>query len=437
MLAAPLGGGGDINLSPTDGARASFIRRSACGASVNRDPSPVRAEILRDISREEVTRLTSELVKIPTVNPPGEERRICEFIASWLEKRGVAAELLEEVEGRTNVQAVVQGELPGGRTLVLNGHTDVVPVGNGWTKDPFGGRVEKGRVYGRGAADMKGGVASTMVAAAALHRHRKSLRGRLVLQAVADEEVGGQIGTGYLVRRGLRGDLAIVAEPTGLEVCVSHKGVVRFEVTTLGKSAHSSVPWEGRSAVLDMNVIVDALRAYGERLAKGRKHPLLGAPTVNVGVIQGGVAVNFVPDKCRIVAERRVVPPETVEEASRQVQKVVEDAAKKAGARYEMRFNSRSKTSDAGGEKAKVGVVLKAASEVIGRPAKAKGFLATCDARFLSNDAKIPSLVFGPGSLPKVHAPDEYVETKELEQAARVFALSFMYLQRVRPENEI
>jgi succinyl-diaminopimelate desuccinylase len=305
----------------------------------------------------------------------------------------------------------------------------VVPVGNGWTKDPFGGQVEKGRLYGRGAADMKGGVASMMVAAAALHRHRKRLRGSLVLQAVADEEVGGPIGTGYLVRRGLKADLAIVGEPTGLDVCVCHKGVIRFEVTTFGKSAHSSVPWEGRSAILDMNVIVDALRDYGEKLARGRKHPLLGAPTVNVGVIQGGVAVNFVPDKCRIVAERRLVPPETVEETSRDVERLVGAAAKKSGARYEMKFNSKSKSSDASRERRKVGVVLKAASAVLGKPVRAKGFLATCDARFLSNDAKVPSLVFGPGSLAKVHAPDEYVQVRELERAARVFALSYLGLQ--------
>lgn len=433
MLAGRIRWGADISLQ--DGPVA--LRRAPEDVLPPRaPPGPMKAhpvarpaEVLRLIDRDEVARLTSELVRFPTVNPPGEERQIAEFIASWLEKRHIDASLLEEVPGRTNVEALVEGELPGGKTLVLNGHTDVVPAGNGWTRDPFGGEVAHGRVYGRGAADMKGGLAAMMVAAAALRGARARLAGRLVLQAAADEEVGGPIGTGYMVRRGLRADLAIVGEPTDLEVCVCHKGVIRFEVTVFGRSAHSSVPWEGESAILAMNVIVDAFRRYGERLARGRAHPLLGVPTVNVGLIQGGVAVNFVPDRCTIVAERRLVPPETVEGEVRAVEELVASAAKKAHARYELVFRSRSMSSDASAASEKIAMVLDAAGKVRRRHAVAKGFLATCDARFLSNDAGIPTFVFGPGRLANVHAPDEFVETSQLERAARVYALSYLGLQ--------
>ncbi len=405
---------------------------------MNKGEALSASELLKEVREEEVTRLASELVKIPTVNPPGEERRICEFIASWLGKRGIEATLLEEVPGRTNVQAIVDGDLPGGRSLVLNGHTDVVPVGNGWTRDPFGGQIAGGRLYGRGAADMKGGVASMMVAADVLNRNRKVLSGRLILQAAADEEVGTPIGTGYLVRRGLEADLAIVGEPTGLEVCTCHKGTIRFDVTTFGKSAHSSIPWEGKSAIFAMNDIVDAFRGYGERLARGPSHPLLGVPTVNVGVIEGGVAVNFVPDRCRIVAERRLVPPETIEREAKEVEKLVAAAARRSGARYELRFNSKSMWSDASGERRMVKVVLDAAKGVRRRPVRARGFLATCDARFLSSGAGIPSVILGPGSLTSVHAPDEYVETKHLHAAAGIYALTYLGLQklpRVRKQN--
>lgn len=390
--------------------------------------------MMRELDHEadELVRLTSELVRIPTVNPPGNERAICEFIASWLTSRGVEAELLEDVPGRTNVQATIEGRLPGGRGLVLNGHVDVVPVGNGWTVDPFEGSVRNGRLYGRGSADMKGGVASMMMAAAVIRRHSHELSGRLTLQAVADEEVGTPIGTGYLVRRGgLDADLAIVGEPTGLEVCSCHKGVVRFEVTTFGKSAHSSVPWNGKSAILAMTRVVDALDGYGRSLATTKKpHPLLGSPTVNVGVIEGGVAVNFVPDRCRIVAERRLVPPETVEGASMEIRRVVSQGAKGAGVKYELVFNSKSKTSDASGEQERVGVVTRAAEAVMAKKTvKPRGFLATCDARFLSNEGGIPTVIFGPGSLSSVHAPDEFVEVSELKVASKVYALSFAKLQ--------
>lgn len=399
--------------------------------------SSTMTRIADGIDQENVVRLTSDLIKFPTINPPGDERQVCEFIASWLDKRGINASLLEEVPGRTNVEAVVEGDLGPGRTLVLNGHTDVVPVGNGWTREPFSGEVEDGRVYGRGSADMKGGLAAMMVAAEAAHKHRTRLRGRLILQAVADEEVGGPAGTGFLVRRGLSGDLAIVGEPTGMDVCVCHKGVIRFDVTTFGKSAHSSVPWEGKSAILAMCTVMDALRDYGARLAKDRVHPMLGAPTVNIGVIEGGVAVNFVPDRCRIVAERRLVPPETIEQTVREVTVLVSKAAGAAGVKHELVFKSESMTSDASDEKEKVQVVLDAKRLATGgeEMPSPKGFLATCDARFLSNDARIPSLIFGPGSLAQVHAPDEYVHASELGIAAKVYALALSRLQSLGPRD--
>jgi succinyl-diaminopimelate desuccinylase len=385
--------------------------------------------ILRGIRGADVARLTSDLVKIPTVNPPGREREICEFIASWLGTRGVEASLLEEIPGRTNVQAMIDGDEGGGKTLILNGHTDVVAAGNGWTEDPFGGLVKGGRVYGRGSADMKGGLAAMMVTVDALRKSRKHLAGRMIFQATADEEVGSPMGTGYLVRRGLRGDLAIVGEPTSLEVCVAHKGVLRFDVVAFGKAAHGSVPWEGRSAILAMNVVIDALRGYAAELEAGRRHPLLGAPTVKVGVIQGGVAVNVVPDRCRIVVERRLIPPESVEGAVREVRAVVAGASKRAGVRCEVTFNAKSESSDASRDKEGVQVLLRAAKAVTGEMRKPKGFLATCDARYLNNDAGIPAVVIGPGKLESVHAPDEYVEIRKLEQAARLYALSYVMLQ--------
>jgi succinyl-diaminopimelate desuccinylase len=389
----------------------------------------VPAELLREVEGKEVASLTADLVKFPTVNPPGDEREICEFIASWFEKRGAQALLLEEVSRRTNVQVEIIGDREGGRTLILNGHTDVVPTGDGWSHDPFGGKIAGGRIYGRGSGDMKGGLAAMMVAAALLRKNRKNISGRLIFQAVADEEVGTSMGTGFLTGRGLKGDLAIVGEPTGLEVCVCHKGVIRFDIVTFGKAAHAGVPEKGVSAILAMTEIMSALRTYAVRLKRERSHSLLGPPTVNIGTIEGGVKVNIVPDRCTITAERRVVPPETVSGAVREVLAVVASAAERSGIKYKLTFNSKSQSSEAKSERGTVDVLLGAAREVTRKRKERMGFNATCDARYLNNIAHIPTVIFGPGRLENIHKPDEYVEVRELEQAARIYALCYLRLQ--------
>jgi acetylornithine deacetylase/succinyl-diaminopimelate desuccinylase family protein len=303
---------------------------------------------------------------------------------------------------------------------------DVVPTGAGWTHDPFGGEINRGRLYGRGSGDMKGALAAMMITLDVLRKQRKRISGGVVFQAVVDEEVGTPIGTGHLVKRGLRADFAIVGEPTSLEVCTCHKGSINYEITTHGKAAHASVPHAGVSAILAMQGVISGLTAYSKRLPSMVKHPLLGSPTINVGIIEGGTKVNIVPDSCRIVGERRVVPPETANSAASQVAAVVKSTTDSKKIKYDMKVFRKIEPSEARDEAGAITALLGSVRQVIKKRRRPIGFVATCDAHYLNNIARIPTVICGPGSLTNIHNADEYVEIKELESAGRIYALTFL-----------
>lgn len=383
-------------------------------------------EIIAQVKGQEIADLASSLIRFESVNPPGKEREIAEFIASWFDKRGFESVLTGEVEGRPNVQVEFRGEVGRGRTLVLNGHMDVVPTGAGWTKDPFGGEIVGTRLYGRGSGDMKGALSAMMVALDVLRKHRRKVSGGIIFQAVVDEEVGSPIGTGHLVKRGVRADFAVVGEPTSLEVCTCHKGIINYEVTTHGKAAHASVPQTGVSAILAMQEVIAGISAYSKSLTRKVRHPLLGSPTVNIGVIEGGTKVNIVPDTCRIVGERRVVPPETADKAASEVQSELSRIAKRKRIKCDVNVFRKIESSEAKGGAGATKALIEAVGEITGRRRKPIGFVATCDAHYLNNMAKIPTVICGPGSLTNIHNADEYVEIKELEQAGRIYTQTFM-----------
>jgi succinyl-diaminopimelate desuccinylase len=386
-------------------------------------------KILARIERQKIAELTQELVKIPSENPPGKEKRVAEFIGSWFEKRGFEVEFFEAESNRPNVKVVLTGRQEGGKSFLLNGHMDVVPAGSGWSHDPFGGEIENGRIYGRGSADMKGGLASMMVALEEIKNSGAltSTTGSIIFTAVVDEEIGGPVGTSYLAReKGLRGDFAVIGEPTAMDVCTAHKGNITFEVSTMGKSAHASVPQLGKNAIFKMNEIILDLIEYSKELEHRLSHPLLGKPTLNIGVINGGTKSNIVPDRCTISAERRVLPGETLERAKAELEELL--AHTKRNDReldYTANFKVLIGPSELHDGKEGLQSVLKSLEKVSGkRELKPVGFVATCDAYFLTAFGKTPTIIFGPGSLSNIHKPDEYVEIAELEQASKVYALS-------------
>ncbi len=268
----------------------------------------------------EILPLLERLVAIDSVNPglggPG-EAEIASFVAGWARAAGLEVEQDEVAPGRPNVIATARGS-GGGRTLMLNGHLDT--VGPGSMADPLEPRVEDGRLHGRGAYDMKGGLAACLVAAA--EAARRGLRGDVVVTAVVDEELGS-IGTESIVRR-VRADAAIVAEPTQMRVAVAHKGFVAFEVETHGRAAHGSRPDLGVDAIARMGGVLVGLEALDRELRDRPGHPLLGSGSLHAGVISGGSGFSTYPESCLLQAERRTIPGEPAAQVESEIQRVLD-----------------------------------------------------------------------------------------------------------------
>jgi acetylornithine deacetylase len=273
---------------------------------------------------DEVARLLTDLVAIDSVNPnlvPGGagEAEIAAFVAGWLRRAGLEAEVREVAPGRANVVAHARGS-GGGRSLLLNAHMDV--VGAEGMAAPFAPRIEAGRLYGRGGFDMKGGLAAIMLAGARLAG--AGLAGDVIVTGVCDEEYAS-IGS-EAVAAEVRADAAIVTEPTGLEVCVAHKGFLWLEVETAGVAAHGSRPDLGVDAIARMGHVLTGLEALADRLASADPHPLLGPGSVHASLIDGGRELSSYPDRCRLGLERRTIPGETRAQVEDEIRAIAGEA---------------------------------------------------------------------------------------------------------------
>ncbi len=270
--------------------------------------------------------LAAQLVAIDSVNPElipdaAGERELADFVAEWCEHAGLAVELVGPRE-RPSVIAVARGS-GGGRSLLLNAHLDTVGVAG--MNAPFEPRIENGRLYGRGAYDMKGALAAILHAAAKV----EGLRGDVIVTAVADEELAS-IGTAAVLER-VRADAAIVVEPTELKLAIAHKGFVGFELETHGVAAHGSRPHLGIDAIAKMGPILVALKQLDERLQAGTAHPLVGPPSLHASLIEGGQEFSSYPARCLLSAERRTIPGETVKQVERELRELAGEADLRLG----------------------------------------------------------------------------------------------------------
>ena len=371
--------------------------------------------------------LAQRLIAIPTENPPGNERLAAEYLADYFADRGWAVDRSEAAPGRPNVVARIDGHAPGPH-LIFDGHLDVVPAGDGWTSDPFTPAITDGRLIGRGAADMKGGVAAMIAAAEAVQRADVRLCGGLTLAVVADEEEGGS-GTQQLVRSGLRGTWAIVPEPTELRPVVAHKGSANIHVQLRGSAAHASTPERGINAIDHAGELIASLGELSAQLHR-RRHHLLGNPTLTVCTIKGGFNDYTVPDACTLTLNRRVVPPETEQDVLAEVQALLDRQARAdptfVGEVHVAAFTPPMETDVS----SPVVLALRsAAAQVLGSDPGVSGWSATCDASILTHGARIPTVVFGPGSIAQdAHRPDESVAVSELAACARIFAVTIAQL---------
>lgn len=379
-------------------------------------------KLVKLIEKERLVKLTRELIKFKTINPPGNERDCAEFIADNMRKLGLDVALKEESKNRTNCIVTLKGseQKP---TLIYNGHIDVVPPGEGWSIDPFEGFVSNDKIHGRGASDMKSGIAAMMCAIEALVKADVKLRGNLIFTAVADEECLGPFGTDYLIREGLRGDMAIVGESTGLKIEIAERGILWTEITTIGRSAHGGRPWLGINAIYSMNKLITSLINWERQVLSKRTHPLVKSPTFNVGMIYGGEKINIVPSKCIIQLDRRLIPGESFESALKELNEIVEGLKKEdPNFQASIRVIGHANPYEISPNEPIVKAIERALISLNQQP-ELKGKDATTDGHILVNKAHIPTAIFGPGDESLAHTNYEYVEINKILIASKVYAI--------------
>jgi acetylornithine deacetylase/succinyl-diaminopimelate desuccinylase family protein len=369
------------------------------------------------------TELLRDLVALPSVNPMGRpapgpecfEHRVTAYLERFFRDLGVHCERQAVAPLRENV--VARWDRPGARrTLLFEVHQDTVPTDN-MTIEPFGAKIEGGRLYGRGACDVKGGMAAMLTAFARAVKEKPATAANLILACTVDEEHTAT-GVSRLVEGGLKADAAVVAEPTGLDIVHAHKGVVRWHLSAAGRSCHSSSPEQGVNAIYRMGRLLVAIERYAEQLRASRRDPLLGPPTLSVGRIEGGTSVNTVPDLCRIDIDRRLLPGEDPTAAPADL---IAFLRQQAGIDFPFDCAPPWTSKPAlGPERSaelvqQLGAVLdevRGGHQVMAVPYGTDGStIAT---------AGIPTVVFGPGDIARAHTCDEWVPLDEVETASEI-----------------
>jgi len=352
--------------------------------------------------------LTQQLIRINSENPPGNEKEIAKFIKDFLEDLKISTELIEFEKNRFDVVASIGN----GKGIMFNGHMDTVPIGGNWSFDPFDGKIVDGKIYGRGASDMKGGIASMM--AAVKNLSKENFKRKLLLAFVADEEVALK-GSDYLIknRKEIFKDIkyGIIGECTNLRIRIAQKGIVQIKIKFKGKAAHGSKPDLGDNAIYKAADFIQELRKLIEQLKK-RKAPLLGSGTINVGTISGGTKINVVPDFCNVEVDRRIIPGETPDYAIKQIRKILKKLKLKAD--IELENNSRLPMQL--NKKLELIRILKniAKTNLVGE----SGYT---EAELFYRDAGVPCVSFGPGISELAHTANEFILIKNLQKATNIY----------------
>ena len=367
---------------------------------------------------EPVVRLLADLVAIPSVNPMGRarsgsaysEQSLAEFIAALLKKHSVDSELQQVGPNRPNVIGYIDAKAS--QTLLLEAHLDTVHA-DGMTIDPFSPLIRDDKLFGRGSCDAKSSIAAFLQAVVNVVQSHRQLEYNTLLLFVSDEEYRFT-GAMHAARNGLKADVGIAGEPTQLRVVRAHKGVTRWRIVTKGLAAHSAYPDRGKNAIYAMSKVIKKLEEYAAELPRKKGHPMLGRPTLSVGVIEGGQAVNIVPDRCWIEVDRRTLPGENIEVVLDPVRDLLRDLP-------DWEFESPY-LSVAGMEVAEdshiVQILARSINDVLGSVTIEAAQYAT-DAGIYSG-VGIPTVVFGPGDIAQAHTDAEFVELQQVRQAVNI-----------------
>jgi len=371
-----------------------------------------------------IPQLLADLVRLPSVNPMGRtvesplfyEDRVTDYLEQFFRRIGVPYERQSVLPQRSNIVARYEPAEPT-CTILWEVHQDTVPV-DAMTIDPFGGIIDKGKLYGRGACDVKGSMSAMLFALERLARERPAKSARVILACTVDEE-HTFLGVQHLMNAGLRADFAIIAEPTSLDIVDAHKGVIRWKVETHGRACHSSRPEDGVNAIYHMGRILVAIERYASELRASRSMPRLGSPTLSVGRIEGGVSVNTVPDVSRIEIDRRLLPGEVPADAHRHFAEFLKSAPELSGIDYTVQppwLSCPALTSDGSDELTRrLGVAI---DSVKGKHSVRAVPFGT-DASTIRIGG-IPAVVFGPGDIAQAHTCNEWIDLNEVEESAEI-----------------
>ncbi|MES1199992.1 MAG: acetylornithine deacetylase/succinyl-diaminopimelate desuccinylase family protein [Pseudomonadota bacterium] len=406
-----------------------------------------------DDRADEIVALTRDLIRIPTVNPPGENYdAIIAFLGERLKRRGFALDIVR-AEGapgdsdrypRLNLVARWESGRAG-PCVHFNSHIDVVEPGHGWSLDPFEGVIRDGRVYGRGACDMKGGLAASVVAVESLIDSGLPLAGAIEISATADEESGGYGGVAYLAERGYfsspRVDHVIIPEPLNVDrVCIGHRGVWWAEIETKGRIAHGSMPFLGDSAIRHMGAVLAAMEqelypALARRetempvVPEGARQSTLNFNSLHAGQSEpedGALPSPVVADSARLVLDRRFLIEESLDDVKSEVRAVIERLARdRPGFRYRLRDLFEVAPVMTSRDAPVAAATANAVRRVLGRRAQFVCSPGTYDQKHIDRIGKLKNCIaYGPGILDLAHQPDEYVVIDDLVSSAKVMALA-------------
>ena len=375
------------------------------------------------LSAPALTHVLRDLVTTVSTNPGAYEGEIARRIAGWFEGTPIEAKLVESMPGRPSVGAVLRGKGDGPR-LLLNGHMDTVPVDDEglWTVGAFGGEIRDGFLYGRGACDMKAGLAIQIAIARWAADRLDKMKGTLVLHFAAGEE-RAEPGTLSLLRAGYTGDFGIVTEPTELRIAAATRGLAPFLVRLKGKSTHASREHLGINPTWGLRWVLEALDQYRADISK-RHHPLLGHGSCSPTLVRGGVVSNAIPDHVDLCVDRRLIPGETIEgELAELTARIAKARPRDSQIEVEVSVASnRFEPAEISPDAPIVGKLVQSMERITGKPGEVYGAPYSSDVRNLVNDAGIAAVNFGPGNVAECHCADERVSIDQLETCAQVIA---------------
>lgn len=407
--------------------------------------------------KESMIELTQDLIKIPTLNPPGENyREICEYLDTRLSRAGFATELIRAKDApgdsnqypRWNIVARREGQKDG-ECVHFNSHTDVVEVGSGWTFDPFGGQLYDGKIYGRGACDMKGGLAASIIAVEAFLEIFPTFNGAIEISGTADEETGGYGGVAYLAEKGFfsptRVQHVIIPEPLNKDrICLGHRGGWWAEIETFGEIAHGAMPFAGDCAVRHMGEVLNEFEktlypALKQRITKmpvipeGAKNSTMNINSIHGGQVEPDTETNAlpshcVPDSCRIIIDRRFLIEEDVEEVKAEVKSILENIkSRRPKFEYEVKELNRVIPSMTDKNAPIVKSIAASVEKVVGKKAEYVASPGSYDQKHIDRIGTLKNCIaYGPGILDLAHKPDEFVDVEDMIDSAKVMGNSLI-----------